>query len=423
MTLFQAYAFLIPFCGIGIDVGVGLTISQITLLGLNILFFIFIFTNTFALKGLNGSILFFLMYAFVSAFLISTFVIQYLPEIFPGFLRNEGRYISQIINYSLLFSLFYIVYFNIKSQNDIYLILKFFIIGVVFTSSLGILQEIIYTFTSVDITPLGVSESFKTGAPFDYFGLPMIRICSLSGEPKSLGMFAVLGIIIIKVLNSLQINLVKRQSLYTILFYITLVLTLSSSGFILLAILWILSEIILRYFQLLPKISTGKIFSWIVIGIVIIAFSGPLNDIINDRVTDRDKIEDFDAVIIESLKKNPQYLVFGSGLGNIHNIAEPYVGQFENLGFMEGSIFVAKSGYLRIISETGFVGFILFLIFNSQIILNAFYSYNKYKFTIFALFATLSVLAFVSYLARTYVTEFYLLMMAIANTLQKKQLY
>jgi hypothetical protein len=156
-------------------------------------------------------------------------------------------------------------------------------------------------------------------------------------------------------------------------------------------------------------------------GIAIVIFSGPLDDIINDRVTDRDKIEDWDAVVLEGLKENPQYLMFGSGLGNIHNIAAPYIDRFENLAFMEENIFTAKSGYLRIISECGFVGFILFFIFNAQIIVSAFYSYNKYRFTVYALFATLSVLALVSYLARVYVTEFYLFIMAIANTLYLKR--
>ncbi len=426
MTLLQAYAFFIPFFGIDYDIGVRYTISQLILFLLNASFLITAFTNTrlLQLKGLNGNVIFFLLYAFVSAFLLSSFVINFIPTKNPGFLRNEGRYISQIINFSLLFSIFYIAYYHIKSLNDVYSLLKYFIYGIIVTSSIGIMQEIVFVFTSVDITPLALDKSnIRTAGSFDYFDIPMIRICSLSGEPKSLGMYATLGIILIHVLNTLQLKLFKRQSLFSVLFIVTLILTLSSSGFILLAILWVLSEIILRYFQLLPRISTAKFFSWIVIGIVIVTFSGPLDDIINDRVTERDKIEDFDAVIIKGLKENPQYIIYGSGLGNIHNIAAPYINQFENLGFMEGSIFVAKSGYLRIISETGVIGFLLFLFFNAQIIVNAFYSYNKYKLTVYALFATLSILALVSYLARTYVTEFYLLMMAIANTLYKKQLY
>lgn len=424
INFFQVYAFLIPFFGIDFDLGVRYTISQLTLLLINFSFFITVVTNThlLKLKGLNQSIVFFLLYAFISAFLLSTFVIDFIPTQNPGFLRNEGRYISQIINYSLLFSVFYIAYYHIKSQSDAFTLLKFLMYGLIVTSFIGFSQEIIYILTGIDITPLEGGESgIRQAAKYDYFGLPMIRINSLSGEPKSLGMYAALGIILIKVLNTLQVKLIKRQNIFFVLFFITLILTLSSSGFLLLAIMWILSEIILRYFKLLPKISVGKFFTWVIMGILIIAFYEPLDSIINDRVTERDKIEDWDAVVLEGLKENPQYLVFGSGLGNIHNIAEPYIGRFENLSFMENNIFTAKSGYLRIISECGFIGFILFLSFNTQIIINTFYSYNNYRLTIFAVFATLSVLALFAYLARTYVIEFYLLIMAITNVLYKKR--
>jgi hypothetical protein len=156
--------------------------------------------------------------------------------------------------------------------------------------------------------------------------------------------------------------------------------------------------------------------------IAVVVFAGPLNDIINDRITERDIVnEDFDVVVKTALTEQPQWLVFGSGLGNIHNIAYRYIDRFENIGsYMDDNIFVAKSGYLRILSECGFVGFILFFIFNAQIIINAFLGYNNNKLKIYAIFATLSIIAFVSYLARTYVTEFYLLIMAMANVLNKK---
>ena len=426
INLLQAYAFFIPFYGIDYDVGVRYTISQLILLILNVLFFISIFSKTdfIKLKGLNTSIILFLLYAFVSSFLLSTFLIEFIPTKNSGFLRNEGRYISQIINYSLLFSIFYIIYYNINTKKEVIILLKYFLFGIITISSIGILQEIIYITIGIDITPLYREDySIRNAAIFNYFGLPLIRINSLAGEPKSLGMFASIGIIILKVLRTLNIKLFNNQFNYSVLFFITLILTLSSSGFLLLALLWVLSEIILRYFKMIPSITIGKFFSWILTGIFIIVFSDSLDNIINDRITEREKIEDFDAVIIESLKYNPKYLVFGSGLGNIHNIAYKYTGQFENLNFMEDNIFVAKSGYLRIISETGIIGFFLFLIFNGQTILSAFVHYYQNKFTIMALFASLSVIAFISFLARTYLTEFYLFTMAATNVLIKKQLF
>ena len=66
----------------------------------------------------------------------------------------------------------------------------------------------------------------------------------------------------------------------------------------------------------------------------------------------------------------PQYGLFGVGMGNIHLYARNYLAEWAlllahdvdwALSLAYNTVFVPNSGYLRIISELGIVGLILFL--------------------------------------------------------------
>ncbi|MCX7953788.1 MAG: O-antigen ligase family protein [Bacteroidales bacterium] len=422
ITLLQAHAFLIPFYGINYDIGVRVTLSQLFLflLNLHVLLFFIIKPNKELFKGLNFTVGLFLFYAFFSAFLLSTFAIEFIQTKHESFLRNEGRYISQIINWSNAFGIFIVAYNSLKNAAEVIDVLKYLFYGILTVSFIGFIQEVLFITLGVDILPLVTEDGPKFTAVFSDFGIPMIRICSLAGEPKSLGMFALIGIILLKIGNNLNVIFFKYYYFALILLLIVLILSLSTSAFLSLPLLWFLAEVMLRYFNILPKITIGKLFSWVLIIFFIFKFYEPLSNLIGSRVIERDKLEDWDAVVLAALKDNPIYLIFGTGMGNIHNIAAPYA---EIMGFyyLEGSVFVGKSGYLRILSETGIFGFILFLLFNGAIFYNSINYYLKVRSKTLILFLFTSVLLFVYYLARSYVGEAYLLVLALTNTYVKKQ--
>ena len=79
-----------------------------------------------------------------------------------------------------------------------------------------------------------------------------------------------------------------------------------------------------------------------------------------DRIDQNGAVEDFDLAILDFFKARPEYLVLGTGLGNAHLYAGPYV-QPEFQSYTEGNVFTAKPQYLRIVSELGIVGLLLFL--------------------------------------------------------------
>lgn len=424
VNLLQMYAFFIPYFGIDFDIGVRFTLSQLLLLIINGVFFVNISVNInlFERKGFNKYVFLFLFYAFLSTILISTFIMEYISTSNPGFLRNEGRYISQIINYSILFSVIYIIHHGIKNLESILKIVKYFILGIIILGVLGFLQQLFFIFFNLDILPLPLGvDGVRVAGTFDYFGIQMIRICSLAGEPKSLGMFLAIGIVIVRLLTSFKIKLFKFQTVIVYLLLSLLFLTLSTSGFLLLAILWVASELILRFSGILPRISILSLILGFLFISALIYLAEPIENVINDRVFERDLTnEDFDAVVKSFLIDNPHWLIFGSGIGNIHNLASPYIPD-QLYYFMQENIFVAKSGYLRIISETGLVGFLLFIIFNLSIISKSIFIYIRSKQKILFFIGLSSILLFLAYMARgLYVTEAYLFFLALANTLNSK---
>jgi len=72
-------------------------------------------------------------------------------------------------------------------------------------------------------------------------------------------------------------------------------------------------------------------------------------------------MEDWNEAVMGFISDHPKYLLTGVGLGNIHLYAQKYIPDYA-LHYMADNVFVAKSGFLRILSETGIIGFLLFLI-------------------------------------------------------------
>jgi len=333
----------------------------------------------------------------------------------PGYLRNEGRFISQILVFSLYFSIFFVITNFIRKFSDLRNLVKYFLLGVFVLAVLGVFQELLFVLARIDFLPLGSYGHPRTASEFSYFGVTMIRICSLAGEPKSFGMFLAIAIVILRMSNKLNRPFFRNQRVYIFGLLGLLVLTLSTSGFLMLVILIVISEVFMRFY-IKGSLNRTTVLSSIILISFIAYFSKPLEDIMQERIFGRDLTnEDFDVTINNFLKDNPEWLVFGSGLGNIHNLAAPYM-PVESEFYMQDTIFIAKSGYLRILSETGAVGSFLFIIANLVIIFKCLRFYRKTKLKELLFYGILSILLFIAYLARgNYVIEIYLLILAIAN--------
>ena len=81
--------------------------------------------------------------------------------------------------------------------------------------------------------------------------------------------------------------------------------------------------------------------------------------VLEERTLGRTYIEDFDGAILRFLADQPRHLWIGVGLGNAHLYANDYLSVHARYAF--DTAFVAKGGYLRLLSELGVIGLLLFL--------------------------------------------------------------
>lgn len=399
--LFSLLLFTAPFTAISFNLGLSLTLYQFLLF---ITLIIFFFEGKVKLN--NQYIYYFLFYSVISTIFISNFIIDKYLDL-GNYLQSEGRFITQIILLILNFSIIFVSFKYIKRKEDIYKYLRIILLSMIFLSILGWLQFTTYYLLGIDIFPIRIKNGFAVSGIEQT--LNIFRISSLSHEPKGLSVFLTIGFFILYILNKNNIKVFKYDFLIKILFAITIIATLSTSGIVLFFLLLFIIIIWNINYNLL---NFKKIFIYIVLSLFILIFYDIIYEIIKIRILDRDlSSEDFDAPIQIFLSKFPEYIFFGSGMGNIHNLAESYI-PTQYIHYMKNEIFVAKSGYLRLISEYGLIGFFLFLTI-------IFYIQKKLKVNsheaIDKSLREILILTFIAYLARSYAYELLIIIIAITN--------
>lgn len=426
-NLFHILVFLAPFQSWFFNVGLNLSAFQIVTaiaivwISLNIL----VGKKGKSLAIHNKFVIIFLVYAITNTLFISTFIIDdYLN--YGGFFRSEGRFIAQIVLLLLTFGILIVASNYVKKIEQVAVYLKTYLHALLLLVALGWIQYVIYNLSGADIFPIGFySDGTARTGIWTYMGSGIFRISSLGGEPKGLAQSLVIGFFIIHAFNHFKMFFFSKYDKYIkLLFLATVFATLSTSGYVLFVILYIIFKgylLSISGFRL--KIDSKKIFT----SFLIIAILGTLiyknqnffTTMFDERIAERNiTSEDFDAPIQAFLYDNPEFLLFGSGLGNAHNLASDYIpSQLQH--YMEDTIFVAKSGYLRLVSELGMTGImIFFMIF--------IYTYNNLNLanhktsilsTYYKALQTLLILLLFAYLARGYVIAPMMLILAMANSI------
>ena len=399
--LLDAIAFLIPYKAIVYDVGIAVYIYQAFIFITFVKVMVFIKWDKIRI---NGYLLLFLTYIVLSTFIISHFFIDdWMVNLHHNsFFRQKGRYISTLLlliffQYSIL-----IIYFNsVFYQEKINKLLKVFISGLLCLSILAVIQLIIFLGTGLDIFPMGMNNSdgrVRTAVHnmlSDNIGI--LRVNALGGEPKGLAASLSVGVSVLFLASKFEIQIIKRQKQIMWLFLLVIFLTLSTGGYGLMVgfflIVFILNILKNRIKLRRVKWQQATIF-FTIIAIIAINFNVIYN-IIDKRILSRAEElsgEESDGIIQDFLIANPRWGVFGSGSGNIHNLAHPYMPE-ELKYYMKGNIFVARGGYLKLISENGIVGLLLLFLFLGSIIfrLNKLYDQNRYyKFFLYLILTNLA---------------------------------
>lgn len=420
--LLHTAIFVLPFHSWFYNLGLNLTVYQI--LTLLMLFQAAIRRRNLLYVG-NKNIVLFFLYAVLNTVIISVFFVDEF-RILGGFFRSEGRFVAQIALLMISLSIIPLAFNYIKVIEDVRLYLKTYLSALSVLSFLGWVQYLVYSSSAVDIFPLSVDAvgRFHSGL-YAFEGSNIFRMSSLGGEPKGFSMSLIMGASIIHIFNRNRIYFFRHDVALKYIFAFTAFATLSTSGAVLFAILLF----VYIAYQSLKAGASIRLNSKRVLygmGLFILTVSllgvywGTVAQLVEQRVFDRTVLsEDFDAVIQIFLSEFPGYLVFGAGLGNIHNLAYPYVPVYW-MHYMGDSIFVAKSGYLKLISELGVVGLSMFLIMVHGVYWrlggNKKYASPR-NFEILNSLQLLLLIALVAYLSRAYLSAEMFLILAIANVL------
>ena len=421
-NLFHVLIFVLPFHSWMYNIGLNLTVFQIvTILLIMTTLIASIYKKKNILHFKNPYILFFLIFAIVDTIMISIFFIDDYMQL-GGFFRSEGRFIAQIILLLITFSIIPLAFNYIKNIEDIKKYLKVYLYALIVLVILGWIQFFTYNILGFDLFPLSIDQhgNIRTGI-FDR----MFRMSSLGGEPKGFSMSLTIGFFIIQIFNHYGIRFFKYDPALKYLLIFTSFATLSTSGIVLFAILLFvyLFYIAIKSKKRFSRSGKNILYSFIIVTMISFLFFRYwdfISMIIQQRVLERDiTSEDFDAPIQIFLSKFPEYLFFGAGLGNIHNLAAPYIpSQF--MHYMGNSIFVSKSGYLHLISSLGIIGFTLFvsMIYSAYRKLGRVGKYlNSSDRRIFKAMQLLLLITLIAYFARVYISGEIILFLAIANAI------
>jgi hypothetical protein len=380
ISYLEGILFLTPFRAINIDIGLSISMSEIlTIIGV---MFVILFQDHYILK-IPKSIVPYILYCILSTIIISLFFIEFIHVNEGNFLREKGRFIAQIIfNTIPVFGLMFLLSSGLRTKVQFLSAFKILLLSILFLSLLGILQFIIFYISKIDIFPIGINADgqIRTASMGLFAGiLGWLRICSFGGEPKGLAAIVTVGALIILTLNKFNIKFFNFNSLILPFFFLIILLTLSTGGIVLTIVISFLVLILAWFIRGIEWRILFKPYFFSVLALVILLFIKLKENIIeileirvvNRIVSEEEGIEDMDQTIISFLQDNPLWSIFGSGWGNIHNLAYKYI-PTEYAWYLKDTIFVAKSGYLKIISESGFIGFILLLFFEISLIYKIF---------------------------------------------------
>ncbi len=364
-SLLNLYVFFIPFFGLMYDIGVSLTLDRVFSL-----FMLLVMLFDYSAYKINKKLITFLIFIFYS-FMITLVLSQALPDtvnLFPP-LRGRYRYLGQIIMWSLQFiPVLFIIRYS-KGREQIIKILKMLILSCFILSLLGLFQYLFYYYFGYDILPIGVlhGDKIKSGK-FDFVDLEIFRVSSLGGEPKHFAYSLSIILPVLLLLNYLKI--LKFNNIFVLIFLVNLILTFSTQGYIIFVLNMFIVFFALWYFKGLKM----KFFLYSIIAVCAVIIFFVLNpfvfQLIKFRTIDRlldpsvvnaySVVEDWNEAVIGFIKENPYWSITGVGFGNIHLYAQEYIPDYA--WYMIGEVFVAKSGFLRLLSEVGLIGLFLFLI-------------------------------------------------------------
>lgn len=382
---------LLPWTGLVVDVGISVDAHLLATIGL--LIGATIWPSRNVLRGGREAFQgFYLLMGWAA--LLTLARLPFLPpmSVSGGFFRSPYiRSLLQIPMFCLTFAPLYYVRKTVASLESLEKCFRIYILSCLLMTAVGFVQVVIYYATGSDILPLGIVNRVLGGVTADanlrtgmitFQGSKVFRMSSLAGEPRMLGMHLVAACLALQLLVFGQR---ARPKLKSVLAYGALLtgvaLTQSSSAIYAICLGWACTIWIglanRRFYTGLRPVAMVAIVISVValMSAVLRQNASSLSDqvqwasgLLTQRTVGRGNgIEDFDAAILDFLIDRPQYALVGVGLGNAHLYADDYL-EAAYRSYAQGTVFTAKSGYLRLLSELGLVGLVFYIMAIIQVI-------------------------------------------------------
>lgn len=385
---FRCCIFLLPWQGLELDVGLRLTAYRLLAAALLAAWFV-----RAAVTGVQVGPAWFskrILLYWAVATAITVVALPLLPtgESFGGALRSPvPRALAQVFRLGIALSPA-LVYWSMPRlaimPRDA---MRTYLASIVVLSLVGWGQLGVWYATGRNPLPIGLLSAIGREGFEPYTGqfalgeIRVYRMNSLGGEPRHLGQALAVALLLIQVLAGTGPGpSLRRKLLATWVFLsITLAMTYATSA----AALWAtgtLTLALVRRSPLIPKgmrplllAAPGRValpavallgLSWIgatvLVRQVIPALS--VSALLSRRTVERRLTDDldFEGAIARALASSPGRLVVGWGLGNAHLAAREHLDERARQYALD-TPFVAKTGILRSISETGLVGLLLLL--------------------------------------------------------------
>ena len=358
-ALLYLYAIGLPFFGIIAEIG--LQVTPFLVVSVGMLLHIAMKRESLQLpKALMPFILYAIFFTFIMSFFLPDEVYNYPP------LRGRYRWVAQLAVFTLLVTpIFFVLSIRVDRK----------LLFIVFCISLtGIIQMIIYRLTGTDIFPFNmfsneiVEDKLKSALAAISMQEKVLRMTGLgAGEPKHFGFTCAIAFIL-NLLMSLVIpphGIRKKvwRFIMAVIFFVCVLLSLSTQAYFVLGISISMLTLILLFRYGFKSKRFLLLNSLLIAGAVTLFSNNYTRRLVElrifERLEDTGAVEDFNQTIYSFLADNTRFLALGTGMGNVHLWAGDYIPK-EFRYYMRNNIFVAKAGFLRILSELGIVGLILY---------------------------------------------------------------
>lgn len=374
--------FLTPWGGLDIDVGLRIVAWQLVLAPLCILTALRLTQPGWRPPHLAGGSLLAVLALYATCW--SLLQLGVLPLVAAGdsvWRGAQARAVIQIMLFLFSLSPVVLVPWLFNGAEDLKRALRIYIASLLVLGVIGWFQIILWYGFGTNPMPVGAfnlalggSEDFVREGQFSFEVFKIYRMNSLAGEPRGLAVPLILGMLFIQAiaLATRDIPGWTLSGIWVFLLLTTLATFSTSAALIwpiataaLLPVMWVFGIKVQRSQRAIVAGALAVILP-IVIGIGAAEASGiPVLDLLAERTLDRltndGAVEDFDLAITDYLRANPASAATGVGLGNAHLYATPYLDPLFAL-YAEGAIFTGKTSVVKIVSELGFIGLGLFLL-------------------------------------------------------------